>query len=65
MWLSQLRTQRYPWEAVSSIPDLTRWVKDPALPQLQWRSQSRLGSGVAAVGVAAVAAYRLAAAALV
>ena len=34
-------------DVADSIPDLTRWVKDPALPELWCKSQTRLGSGVA------------------
>ena len=33
MWLIKLRTRRNICENVGLIPDLTQWVKDPALPQ--------------------------------
>ena len=40
-------------EAVSSIPGLTQWVKDLALPCELWcRLQMRLGSGVVVAAVA-------------
>ena len=35
-------------EDMDSIPGLTQWVKDPLLPQAVVRSQTLLGSGVAA-----------------
>ena len=31
LWLSGLRTRQRVCENMGSIPDLTRWVKDPAL----------------------------------
>ena len=27
----------------SGVPTVAQWVKDPALPQLWWRSQMQLG----------------------
>ena len=34
LWLSGLRTQHSVYEDVSSIPGLTQWIKDLALPQV-------------------------------
>ena len=48
LWLSGVRTQYCLCEDGSSIPGLSQWIKDPALPKVQLSLQMRLGSGVAA-----------------
>ena len=44
-WLTNLMRNH---EVVGSVPALSQWVNDPALRELWCRSQTRLGSRVAA-----------------
>ena len=54
-WLTNMTRNN---EVVGLIPSLAQWVKDPALPELWCRLQTRLGSLIA-VAPAATAQIRL------